>query len=165
MSEITNLVKSLADKHGRYQESLLPILQGVVEQHKYLSEEAMVEIARELDISAARVFGTASFYSFLNTRPMGKYIIRVCKTITCMMHGKNQIIQELEKSLKIKLGETTLDGKFTLLETNCLGQCHKGPAMLINDEPYTELNPEKVREIIQSIKLNDTSKTSNPDLN
>ncbi|MCW3804088.1 NADH-quinone oxidoreductase subunit NuoE [Plebeiibacterium marinum] len=165
MSEITNLVKSLAEKHGRYQESLLPILQGVIEQQKFLSEEAMVEIARELDISAARVFGTASFYSFLNTRPLGQYVIRVCRTITCMMHGKNQIIQELEKCLKIKLGETTLDGKFTLLETNCLGQCHKGPAMLVNDEPYTQLTPEKVRDIIQSLKMNEASKLSNPDLN
>ena len=91
-----------------------------------------------------------SFYSFLNTRPMGQFVIRVCKTITCMMHGKNQIIQELEKSLKIKLGETTLDGKFTLMETNCLGQCHKGPAMLVNDVPYTELTPEKVRSIIRN---------------
>ncbi len=165
MSEITNLVKSLADKHGRYQESLLPILQGVVDENKYLSEEAMVEIARELDISAARVFGTASFYSFLNTRPMGQYVIRVCKTITCMMHGKNQIVQELEKSLKIKLGETTLDGKFTLMETNCLGQCHKGPAMLVNDVPYTELTPEKVRTIIQALNTKENSKSSNPDLN
>ncbi len=165
MSEITNLVKSLADKHGRYHESLLPILQGVVEENKYLSEEAMVEIARELDISAARVFGTASFYSFLNMRPMGQYVIRVCKTITCMMHGKNQIIQELEKSLKIKLGETTLDGKFTLMETNCLGQCHKGPAMLVNDMPYTELTPEKARSIIQTLKLQENSNTSNADLN
>lgn len=161
MSEITNLVKYLADKYGRYHESLLPILQGVVEQNKFLSEEAMVEIARELDISAAHVYGTASFYSFLNTKNMGQYVIRVCRTITCMLHGKNSIIQELEKILKIKLGETTLDGKFTLLETNCLGQCHKGPAMLINDEPYTELTSEKVRDIIQLLKTTDVKTVSN----
>ncbi|WP_066628621.1 NADH-quinone oxidoreductase subunit NuoE [Labilibacter marinus] len=155
MTEMKNLVKSLADNYGRYHESLLPILQGVVEKKRFLSEEAMVEVAREIDISAAHVFGTASFYSFLNTSPMGEYVVRVCKTITCMMHGKNLIIQELEKQLKIKLGETSHDGKFTLLETNCLGQCHKGPAMLINDTPYTNLTPDKVRDIIQSLKQND----------
>ncbi len=165
MTEITNLVKSLANKYGRYQESLLPILQGVVEKNSYLSEEAMVEIAKELDISAARVFGTASFYSFLNTKPMGKNVIRVCKTITCMMHGKKQIIHELEKILKIKIGETTHDGKFTLLETNCLGQCHKGPAILINDTPYTELTPEKVRGVLQSYSEKETISSANPDLN
>ena len=165
MTEMTNLVKSLADKYGRYHESLLPILQGVVEKKKFLSEEAMVEVARELDISAARVFGTASFYSFLNTKPMGEHVIRVCRTITCMMHGKNLIIQELEKQLKIKLGETTHDGKFTLLETNCLGQCHKGPAMLVNDTPYTNLTPDKVRDIIQSLKKGDLVNLSSTHVN
>lgn len=157
MTEVKQLVRGLADQHGRTMESLLPILQGIVQQEQHISEDAMVEVARELNISAAQVYGTATFYSFLHTEPLGKYVIRVCKTITCMMHGKNQIIRELETVLKVKLGETTHDGKFTLLETNCLGQCHKGPAMLINDEPYTELTPEKVREIILSYKKKDIS--------
>nr|WP_321409816.1 NADH-quinone oxidoreductase subunit NuoE [uncultured Carboxylicivirga sp.] len=148
MTEVKQLVQNLADQYGRNQESLLPILQGIVNREQHISEDAMIEVARELNISAAQVYGTATFYSFLNTKPLGKYVIRVCKTITCMMHGKNQIIKELETVLKVNLGETTHDGKFTLLETNCLGQCHKGPAMLINDKPYTELTPDKVREII-----------------
>ncbi|WP_439182439.1 NADH-quinone oxidoreductase subunit NuoE [Carboxylicivirga taeanensis] len=152
MTEVKQLVKGLADQHGRTMESLLPILQGIVYQEQHISEDAMVEVAKELNISAAQVYGTATFYSFLHTKPLGKYVIRVCKTITCMMHGKNQIISELEGVLKIKLGETSHDGKFTLLETNCLGQCHKGPAMLINDVPYTDLTPEKVRDIIMSYR-------------
>ncbi len=151
MSDVNELVKTLTVKYGRCRESLLPILQGVVNEYKYVSEEAMVEIAKELDISAASVYGTVTFYSFMNTQPLGRYVIRVCKTITCSMHGKNLIIQELEKNLKIKLGETSHDGKFTLLETNCLGQCHKGPAMLINDEPYTELTPDKIRLILHEL--------------
>lgn len=148
MPEIKELVKSLADKHGRTRESLIPILQGVVQEQRYISDEAMTEIARELDIAAAQVYGTATFYSFLDTTPRGKYVIRVCRTITCSMKGKNLIMQEIEDLLKIKVGETTQNRKFSLLETNCLGWCHKGPAMLINDEVFTELTPEKVREII-----------------
>ena len=108
----------------------------------------MVEVARELDISAADVYGTATFYHYLETKPLGKYVIRVCKTITCDMKGKNQIVKAIENILKIKLGETTQDKKFTLLHTNCLGWCHKGPVMLINDTPYTELTPDKVSEIL-----------------
>jgi NADH:ubiquinone oxidoreductase subunit E len=119
-----------------------------VQEERYISSEAMTEIARELDISAAKVYGTATFYSFLDTQPRGKYVIRVCRTISCAMKGKNLIIQELEDMLKVKVGETTQNRKFSLLETNCLGWCHKGPAMLINDEAYTELTPEKVRDII-----------------
>jgi NADH:ubiquinone oxidoreductase subunit E len=149
MYQLGNLVKELSDKHGRARESLMPILQGIVEKHNYLTDEAMVEVAKELDISAAEVYGTASFYTFLDTQVRGKYVIRVCKTITCSMKGKSEIVQTLEDMLKIKVGETTSDRQFSLVETNCIGWCHKAPAMLINEIPYTELTPEKVVEIIK----------------
>lgn len=150
MDSIQSLIKDLAEQYGRKRESLLPILQGLVERENYLSEYSMVEIAREVDIPAAEVYGTATFYSFLETKPTGKYIIRVCKTITCAMKGKNQMMFAIQDMLKIKLGETTPDNRFSLLESNCLGWCHKAPAMLINNEVYTELTPEKVREILSS---------------
>jgi NADH:ubiquinone oxidoreductase subunit E len=127
----------------------MPILQAIVQKHNYLTDEAMVEVARELDISAAEVYGTASFYTFLDTQVKGKYVIRVCKTITCSMKGKSDIIHTLEEILKIKVGETTPDSQFSLVETNCIGWCHKAPAILINELPYTELTPEKVSDIIK----------------
>jgi NADH-quinone oxidoreductase subunit E len=148
MYPVAELIKNLADKHGRKRHNLLPILQGVVEQEKYLSEYSMLEIARELDLPAAEVYGTATFYSFLEHKKMGKYIIRICKTITCSMKGKNQIIKTIEDMLNINVGETTPDGNFSLLQTNCLGFCHMAPAMLINYEVFTDLTPEKVREIL-----------------
>ena len=149
MYQVGNLVKELSDKHGHARESLMPILQAIVLKHNYLTDEAMVEVARELDISAAEVYGTASFYTFLDTKVKGKYVIRVCKTITCSMKGKGDIIHTLEDMLKIKVGETTPDKQFSMIETNCIGWCHKAPAILINDLPYTELTPEKVTEIIK----------------
>jgi NADH:ubiquinone oxidoreductase subunit E len=149
MYQVGNLVRELSDKHGRVRESLMPILQGIVQKHNYLTDEAMVEVARELDISAAEVYGTASFYTFLETNVKGKYVIRVCKTITCSMKGKSDIIQTLEDILKIRVGETTTDRQFSLVETNCIGWCHKAPAILINEMPYTELTPEKVSAIIK----------------
>jgi NADH-quinone oxidoreductase subunit E len=142
------LIHDLVEKYGHDRTSLMPILQGVVDSKNYISDMDMTEIARELDMSAAQVFGTATFYSFLDTEPRGKYVIRVCKTITCDMHGKKTIIQSLEDMLKIKTGETTTNKKFTLLETNCLGWCHEGPAMLINEKPFSGLTPEKVHDII-----------------
>ena len=148
MDPIQSLIKDLADKHGRTKESLLPIMQGVVARESFLSEHSMVEIAREIDIPAADVYGTATFYSFLETKPTGRYIIRVCRTITCAMKGKTQVLFAIQDMLKIKLGETTPDKRFTLLETNCLGWCHKAPAMLVNDDVYTDLTPEKVRDIL-----------------
>ena len=148
MSPTQLIIKELADKYGRSREHLLPIMQGVVEHENYLSEYSMVEIAREMDIPAAEVFGTATFYSFLETQKMGRYIIRMCKTITCAMKVKSQVLLAIQDMLKIKIGETTADGRFSLMQTNCLGLCHKAPAMLINHDAYTDLTPEKVREII-----------------
>jgi len=155
MDPIQSLIKDLADKHGRKRKSLLPVMQGLVQQEKYLSEYSMIEIAREMDLPAAEVYGTATFYSFLETKPIGKYIIRVCKTITCSMKGKNQILLAIKDMLKIDVGETTTDKKFTLLETNCLGWCHKAPALLINDEVYTEVTPEKIRDILSDYMKKD----------
>ena len=148
MTANEHLIRDLVDKYGRNRTALMPILQGVVEVKNFISDSDMTEIAKELDLSAAQVYGTATFYSFLSTKPLGKYVIRVCKTITCDMHGKKQIVQTIEEMLKVKAGETTPNKKFSLLETNCLGWCHEGPAMLINEKPYTGLTPERVHDII-----------------
>jgi NADH:ubiquinone oxidoreductase subunit E len=148
MSPTQLLIRELADKYGRERENLLPIMQGVIEKERFLSEYSMVEIAREMDLPAAEIYGTATFYSFMEVKTMGRYIIRICKTITCAMKGKSQVLFAIQDMLKIKVGETTADGKFSLLQTNCLGLCHKAPAMLINHEIYTDLTPEKAREII-----------------
>jgi len=149
MYQTGNMVKELAEKYGRNRESLMPILQDIVRKYNYLTDEAMVEVATELDISAAEVYGTASFYTFLDTQLRGKNVIRICKTITCSMKGKNDIVSTIEDILKIKVGGTTPDKMFTLLETNCIGWCHKAPAMLINDMPYTDLTPETVIDVIK----------------
>ena len=148
MSPTQLLIRELADKYGRERENLLPIMQGVIEKERFLSEYSMVEIAREMDLPAAEIYGTATFYSFMEVKTMGRFIIRICKTITCAMKGKSQVLFAIQDMLKIKTGETTADGLFSLVETNCLGLCHKAPAMLINHEIYTDLTPEKVREIL-----------------
>lgn len=143
------LIKELVEKNGKSRNSLMPVLQGIVQKEHFLSEEALLGVARELNLSAADVYGTASFYTFLDTIPRGKNIVRVCKTITCHMKGKDDIINVISNALKIKIGETTHDKKFTLLTANCLGWCHKGPVMLVNDEIYPDLTPHKALEIIE----------------
>ncbi len=149
MANTEKLVEQLVTKHGVCRNSLLPVLQGVVKEEHFLSDVAMIAIAKALDLSSADVYGTASFYSFLDTEFRGENIIRICKTITCKMKGKQKIVEVLEDHLKIKEGETTRNGKFTMLAANCLGWCHKGPVMLVNDDVYPELDPEEVVEIIE----------------
>lgn len=149
MSNTEMLIKELVEKHGKCRNNLMPVLQGIVEKERHLSEEAMKKVAEYMDISAADVYGTASFYTFLDTVPRGRNLIRICQSISCDMKGKDEIIQVLEKTLKIKVGETTHDGNFSLLKANCIGWCHKGPAMLINDDVYTELTPQTAIEAIE----------------
>jgi len=107
MSKTDQLVQKLVRKHGKTRNSLMAVLQGIVQEERCLSEDAMIAVARELDLSAADVYGTASFYTFLDTVPRGKNIIRICKTITCHMKGKDEVLLALENLLKIKAGETT----------------------------------------------------------
>ena len=148
MTNCEEFISQLANKYGRKRESLLPIIHEVINQYYFLSEESMTAIARELDMPTAEVYGTATFYSFFDTKPQGKYVIRVCQTIVCDMKRKEDIVEAIYELLRIKPGETTSDGKFSLYYTNCLGMCHEGPAMLINDEQYAKLTPERVKDIL-----------------
>lgn len=148
MTNVKKIIQAKVKKLGAKREVLMPILQAIVEQKNHLDEEDMILVAEALNISTADVYGTASFYTFLDTTPRGKYIIRVCKTISCHMAGKDAIIQLIKDLLNIEIGETTADKQFTLLQANCMGWCHKGPVMLINDDIYTELTKDKVIKII-----------------
>jgi len=141
-------VRNAVEKYGKERKNLLPILQEVKREKNYLSKGDIADIASDMGLSSADVFGVASFYHFLDMDPRGQNIIWDCKTISCYMKGSRDILTAIEERLKIHVGETTSDGKFTLLETNCIGWCHKGPAMLVNDTPFTDLTPEKVVDII-----------------
>jgi len=149
MSEVASIIDAKIEHYGRDRKALIPILQALVADKNYVDKVDMVQIAKELDISAADVYGAASFFSFIENERKGKYVIRVCKSITCDMKGRRGILTALEQELRIKLDETTHDNMFTLHSVNCIGLCDKGPAMLINDEPYTHLTAEKIHDIIR----------------
>ena len=148
MRKRESAICTAVEKHGKERKNLLPVLQEVKRVKNYLSRNDISEIAAEMGLSSAHVYGVASFYHFLDLKERGQNIIWVCKTISCYMKESNDIMLALEDALKIKVGETTSDGKFTLLQTNCIGWCHKGPAILINDTPYTDLSPETIGNII-----------------
>lgn len=152
MADVQQIINEVTKVHGKERKALMPILQAVIKTKNYLDDQDLIFIAKALDLSAAEVFGTASFYTFLDTVPRGKNVIRVCKTISCHMAGKDEIIHSIEQTLNIKIGETSVDKKFTLLTANCLGWCHKGPVMLINDKVYPQLTSEKAIEILQEYK-------------
>ena len=146
--EIEEFVKNV----GKERSSLLPVLQAIQNRHSYISEFAQQEVARLLNIHPAEVNGVVTFYSFLHSKPCGRNIVRLCRTISCDMKGKDKIETAMERELGIKFGETTKDKRITLEHTNCVGMCDVGPAMIINERVYTHLDPEKAVKILNEIK-------------
>ena len=143
---------ALADKYGRQRSSLMAILQETQRRLSRISEYAMQVIADLLDIHPVEVYSVVSFYSFLGEQPQGQFMIRLCRTITCDMAGKSHIARQLENDLGIRFGQTTPDGKFSLCWANCLGMCDQGPAMLVNDQIFTEVTLEKVHGILEQCR-------------
>jgi NADH-quinone oxidoreductase subunit E len=131
---------------------IISIFEEIVRSEGYISFERLSFVAGELEIPLAKLYGVATFYSFLPTAKCGKYVIRVCVSPTCHMKGSRDILDFLKKELKIGLGGTTADGKFTIEKTSCLGQCDKSPAMMINGKVYTDLNKTRIKEILSKLK-------------
>ncbi len=149
---LTEEIENLVQKYGSGREALLPILQQVQIRHGHVSDFAQQEIARMLDIHPVEVYSVITFYAFLSTEPKGRYAVRLCRTISCDLAGKDAIVRALERELGITFGETSRDRKFSLEFINCMGMCDQGPAMLINDTVYTRLTPQRVVEILKNCK-------------
>lgn len=151
-NNLTSEIEALVGLFGNDRSSLLSILHEVQKKYRYIPDFAQQEIARILDIHPVEVYSVISFYSFLNSIPKGKNLVRLCQTITCQMMGKSEIACAIERELGIKIGETTKDNKFTVEYANCLGMCDEGPAMAINDRIYTHLTAEKAINILNEVK-------------
>jgi len=121
-------------------------------KHNYITEYKLKLIAQEAGLSYSEIYGVATFYSLFSLKPQGEYVIRVCDSGPCHLMGSTSIFMVLEKELKIKVGETTADGKFTIEEVSCLGICNEAPAMMINEKVYDNLTPPKIREILRELR-------------
>lgn len=116
----------------------------------YVSEETIDRIAKDLNLPVSEVFGVTTFYSFLSTKPMGRHIIRACKSVPCCMKDAEMIIDWIKEALEINPGETTADGRFSFELTNCIGACDTAPSILIDEKTYGHLTVDKISEIFKS---------------
>lgn len=131
---------------------LIPILQQVQEEYRYLPEEVLIFIAISLDLSPARVFGVATFYSHFALKPKGKYVIKVCDGTACHVKNSLTIIDAIKKKLNVtEEKNTTNDMLFTLETVSCLGACGIAPVVVINDAVHSVMNPEKTVKAIDEI--------------
>lgn len=121
----------------------------IVQHHRgWISDEAIEDIAAEINLSSDEVDSVATFYTRIYRKPVGRNIILVCDGTSCIIMGSQTILEYISSKLKIKSGETTPDGQFTLLPVSCLGDCDHAPAMMINDDHYNDLTIERIDEII-----------------
>jgi NADH:ubiquinone oxidoreductase subunit E len=128
---------------------LLPMLQDIQQEKGYIPDEDMQDIADKLNIHPVEVYSLVTYYSFLSTKKKGNHIIRISNCISCVMAGSKEIIKQFEKTLKIKIGQTTPDNQFTLEETPCIGMCDEAPAVMVDDELIGKVTAEKVKTIIK----------------
>jgi NADH:ubiquinone oxidoreductase subunit E len=134
----------------REQGKLLKLLQAAQASSARLSRETIAELAESLGLSIGEVYGVASFYSFLSTKPRGRHVIRICKSLPCLLKNAQVIIESVQRELGIQPGETTPDGRFSFELTNCIGACDKAPAMMVNSDVHGDLTPKKIARILEA---------------
>ena len=144
-SEIQKEFKGRADE-------LIPLLQRVQRELGFLPEQALLEISSFTGLSAAGVFGTATFYTQFRFQPVGKYIIRVCRGTACHVKGSNRLLDTIEEHLRVAPGAMTPDGLFTIETVACFGSCALAPIMVINDSVYGSVTRSGALRLLDDIR-------------
>jgi NADP-reducing hydrogenase subunit HndA len=139
-------------EHKDVQGPLMPIMQKAQDLYGYLSFETQTIIADALGIPVSEVYGVATFYAQFSLQPKGEHVISVCTGTACYVKGAQSILEEVEKIIGIKAGETTTDGKFTIQDTRCLGCCGLAPVMVISGDVYGRLVPADIKGILAKYK-------------
>lgn len=142
--ELQSFIDSIVDRRG----ALISVLHKAQNLYGYLSDDVILYISQAMDIPSSKVYGVISFYSYFTTTERGKYVVNVCLGTACFVRGADGIMKEFEKELKIKVGETTKDMKFTLEGLRCIGACGLAPVVMINEKVYGRVEVNQVKQII-----------------
>ncbi len=148
-SSIKNLPPSRSHKK---EDILLNVLHKAQQEHGYLSEHVLKQISIEYDIPIARLWGVVKFYTKFRTEPVGRYVIEICTSPSCVLNNGLTVEEHLKQLIGARSGQTSKDGLFTIYRSSCIGCCDEAPAMLINGKPYTRLTVERVTNIINRLR-------------
>ena len=153
--DVSVIVSEAIDRHGARRDALIPILSEINHELGYIPSEAFQEVHKQLQnqdeqvfVSKSQLFGLASFYDMLSTKPRGRHVIKFCENAPCHVVGGKAIWDTLCETLNLKNGETTADKKWTLVTTSCLGLCSVGPVVLIDDDLYGNVTPDQIEDIL-----------------
>ncbi len=142
----------LAEHKGEGQKALMASLQKAQGIYGYLPLFVQKKVAAALDVSVAEVYGVISFYSFFSLKPKGETVFTVCLGTACYVKGSQLLLEEIEKSIGIKSGDVTKDGKYSISACRCVGACGLAPVILVNDDVYGRLTPDEIPAIIAKYK-------------
>jgi NADH-quinone oxidoreductase subunit E len=141
-------LEQILSRFPKERDQLIPVLEAVQDTYGYLSTQTMAEVSRYLRVPDSNVYGVASFYALFRFTPRGKKMINVCRGTACHVRGGARILEEVEKKLGIKAGETTADMEYSLETISCFGSCALAPVMVINKTVYGRMTPARVEEIL-----------------
>jgi len=148
-TQIENILQQY-DNSGR--DALIPLLQEIQESEGFLSEEAIVKTGKKLNIPTSKIYGVATFYNQFRFEPRGKYHVQVCRGTACHVLGSLTVLQELEKTIKAKAGQTTRDGMFSIEVVACIGACGLAPVICVNGTFHANVNAQSIKEIIETYR-------------
>jgi NADH-quinone oxidoreductase subunit E len=146
---VTQVVSDAVNHYGANQGEMIPILNEINCRLGYLPKFALDEVSRLLKAPKSQLFSVASFYRMLSTKPRGRHVIQFCESAPCHVAGGRQVWHALQEALGLKPGETSADGKWTLLTTSCLGVCGVGPVMTVDEDIYGNIHPEQLLDILK----------------
>jgi NADP-reducing hydrogenase subunit HndA len=142
---IKEICKSFDNKQGE----LINVLHRVQHNFGYLPAEVQEVVANELNVPLARVYGVVTFYSFFSMVPKGRHPVSICTGTACYVRGAENVLSEFKKELKIEVGETTPDGRFSISCLRCVGACGLAPVVMVGEKTYGRVSPEMVKDIIK----------------
>jgi NADH-quinone oxidoreductase subunit E len=142
----------IVSDNGHSADSLISILQDIQSEYHYLPEEALREVAKKLDLPLIQVYGVATFFKAFSLEPQGKHKCSVCLGTACHVRGASSVLDELERRLGIRSGQTTEDMQFTLESVNCLGACALGPVVVVDGEYHGQMNAGKLKKVMAKYK-------------
>ena len=148
-------IKTIIERYGGDKAFLVSILQDVQAQYNYLPKHKLLEVAEALNIAHSHVFAVATFYKAFSLEPRGRHIISVCLGTACHVRGAPRILDTLERTMKLKAGNTAADGSATLETVNCVGACALGPIVIVDGEYHGQMTLRKVEKIITAVNAGD----------
>lgn len=152
-------VCAILDRHGRQPQRLIPILQAVQEEYRYLPQEVLTYVATALDVPPARVYGVATFYAHFALEPKGKHVIRLCDGTACHVKASIPILEALRKKLGLdEKRKTTPDMQFTVETVACLGACGLAPVVVVNEDVHGQMTPDAALKIVDEIIAKENGK-------